>query len=280
MQVVDFVREKYGRELLIDAGWVSSWPWFEQEGRPHALAFHDLLLVTAGSGVLRLDTETLTVKPGVVVVTRPGQIRQWTVGGVEGACIFFADEFVSRVFSDPRFLETFAYFRQDRPVGAFRLGAAGVSAYLRRFRLMQREIRQLRADTSHKLRAALYDVLVQLDRSYQRQTGAPNPLPDAFLSRFLALIERRFRTDHRVSSYARSLGVTPGHLTVRCRQTLGRSAGQVIRDRIVLEATRQLTYGDQPVARVGAQLGFEDPSYFTRFLTRETGRSPSAFRQR
>jgi AraC-like DNA-binding protein len=276
---VDFRRAKYGRELLVDAGWVSSWPAFEQDGRPHRLEFHDLLLVTRGRGVLDIDGVRHRVEPGVIVATLPGQVRRWHRGGVDGACVFFTEDFVSRAFADPRFLEQFVCFRHDRPSPAFRPGRPGVADYLRHFHVMRREIARLPRDVSHKLRAVLYDLLVGLDRAYRRRMPRMPPAPDRLIARFREDVEAGFRSHLKVAEYARQLGLTPGHLTVRCRAGLGRSASRVIRDRLVLEARRQLLYTDTPVASIAEALGFADPSYFTRFFTRETGRSPSAFRR-
>ena len=48
--------------------------------------------------------------------------------------------------------------------------------------------------------------------------------------------------------------------------------------RIVLEARRLLRYTDMTAAMIGYSLGFDDPSYFTRFFTRETGLAPRQYR--
>jgi AraC-like DNA-binding protein len=39
-----------------------------------------------------------------------------------------------------------------------------------------------------------------------------------------------------------------------------------------------LLYSDESAARVGAALGFEDASYFSRFFRRATGQTPSELR--
>src|SRR5262245_35578295 len=76
-ETVDFHRTKYGRELLVDAGDVSRYAQFTHGGRPHRLAFHDVLLVTRGRGSFFLDGRRHFVAPGVVLFTGPGEVRQW-----------------------------------------------------------------------------------------------------------------------------------------------------------------------------------------------------------
>ncbi len=48
--------------------------------------------------------------------------------------------------------------------------------------------------------------------------------------------------------------------------------------RTALEAKRRLAWTAMGVAEIGWSLGFSDPAYFSRFFARETGLSPSAFR--
>jgi len=63
-----------------------------------------------------------------------------------------------------------------------------------------------------------------------------------------------------------------------CRTRIQRSAGSIIRRRIVLEARRLLLHTGLGAAQISQKLGFEDPAYFSRFIRRETGFSPSRLR--
>lgn len=277
--VVDFHRTKYGRELLVDAAMVSSMPTFFRDDRAHTLNFHDILIVTRGRGRYWLDGVAHPVGRGAVFFTLPRQVRQWQAHGLEGGCLFFTAEFVEDFFRDDRFLRDLACFRPGRPSAELQLRPAALRTTLRRFASMADEIRHLRRGADHLLRAILYEMLVSLERNYIEQWGPPaagtvHPQVD----RFLALVERRFRRDHRLSQYARELGVTPGHLRHLCRRYLGVPAGEVIRGRLAIEARRLLRHSARPVAEIGRSLGFADPAYFARFVRRETGKPPGALR--
>lgn len=97
---------------------------------------------------------------------------------------------------------------------------------------------------------------------------------------FGRLVERHYQHHWSVARYAGELGITPAHLNSLCRQTVGRSALQLVHERILLEAKRRLVYTASTVAQVGDHLGFADPAYFTRFFKRQTGQSPRDFRRR
>jgi AraC-like DNA-binding protein len=277
--VVEFHSTKYGRELLLDAAFVRTMPTFLEVPNPHVLRFHDILLVTRGHGTFRLDAERCGVAPGVVLFTRPGEVRAWDVSGLDGACLFFTEEFVAETFADARFLDQLAFFRAGRPSAALELTPAERRAFLARFRAMQREIKALRDDASHALRAVLYELLVLLNRWYTKRHGAAlRTPPNATVERFQRLVDRDHKHRHRVADYASELGVSPGHLNALCRGALRRSASRVVRERLTLEAKRLLAHSDLTAAQIAFGLGFDDPAYFARFFRREAGRAPTAFR--
>jgi AraC-like DNA-binding protein len=244
---VEFVRRKYGPEILIDAAMLSGMPAFKATSQPHTLAFVDILLVTKGRGTFDLDGECHEVAPGALFITRPGQIRRWQVEALDGACVFFAPEFVREAFADARFLDQFAFLDPGRPSGAIRLTANERTQFLRRFRRMSEEFRSIRGDATELLRARLYELLVLINRWYRsRHRGSPAPVRHATIERFRMLIERDFRSVHRVQDYADRLGVSPGHLNFLCLGHLGRSASAEIHQRLLLEARRLLRYTEAP----------------------------------
>lgn len=100
------------------------------------------------------------------------------------------------------------------------------------------------------------------------------------LQNYLALIEAQFRQQPSVERLANQLGITSAHLNLVCRRLAGRSALQLLHERLLLEAKRQLTYTNMTIGQVADSLGFSEPAYFTRFFKRLTGLSPRDFRRR
>ena len=276
---VRFHTTKYGPELLIDTAWIHEMPSFLRL-EPHTLDFYDILLVTAGRGWFWLDGHCHVVAPHRVLFTTPGQIRRWRVTGLNGLCLFFPAAFLEEFFNDPLFLHRLPYFHVPESRGSLRLSGAAAGQLRRRLLAMRSELRPLRPDSAHLLRARLYEVLITLSRSFTRQRrGTALPSPSALTLRYRELVEREASHHHDVQYYARQLGVSPGHLNVLCHQHLGRGAKEVIEERISVQARRMLLFSERTTAQVAYALGFRDPSYFARFFRRENGRSPTAFRQ-
>ena len=105
------------------------------------------------------------------------------------------------------------------------------------------------------------------------------PGENDFLRNFSFLIEKNYRKFHQVSDYAEMLGIAPKTLTKKIKQLKGVSPSDVIKERLILEAKRELFYSDKQVKTIAYDLGFDDPAYFNRFFKKETGVAPNQFRE-
>jgi AraC family transcriptional regulator, transcriptional activator of pobA len=139
-----------------------------------------------------------------------------------------------------------------------------------------------RPGAGHELamRALLTLLLVALLRA--RHESRPGQLADRALlhaKAFRTLVDHQFRQTRKIGDYAHQLGISQTHLNRVSREVLGASALEVIERRIALEARRMLLFSALSIKEIGAGLGYEDPAYFSRVLTRVLGMSPAAFRK-
>lgn len=142
------------------------------------------------------------------------------------------------------------------------------------------EFHQARPGRSEALRAQVLLLALAL----LRQAAEPaaherrQALRDTLVQRFRALLELHGRRQPPLGFYAQILGVSVDHLSRSCRRVVGLSALDLAHEGVLLDARRLLAQGSQPVAEIAAALGFDDAAYFSRFFTRRTGVSPSAYR--
>ncbi len=130
------------------------------------------------------------------------------------------------------------------------------------------------------MRAHLTLLLVALARARQH-TGPTHEGADRALAHaraFRLAVEQRFRQTRRLADYAGAVGISTTHLNRVCREVMGATALEVIEKRIALEARRQLLFSSLTIKQIGAELGYDDPAYFSRFVTRMLGMAPGAFR--
>ena len=131
------------------------------------------------------------------------------------------------------------------------------------------------------IRLKLLELFIIVDRCCNNKKIKNFPQQKQMLLRnFKQLIDKQFRLIKLPKEYAELLYVTPNHLNALCQDLLGKTAGDVIRDRILLEAKRLLTNEGMTITEIAYDLNFQDNSYFTRFFKKYTGTTPEEFRKK
>ena len=83
----------------------------------------------------------------------------------------------------------------------------------------------------------------------------------------------------KVADYAKKIGITPTNLNRVCQQLVNKSALEIMHDNITLEAKKHLMYTTFSVTEIANILNFKDPSHFSKFFKKNTGKSPKFFKE-
>ena len=228
--------------------------------------FIQFLQLTGGRADMLLDGDSQALSPDAIAVIPPGVVHGYAFSpDVRGVVVTLM----------ARDLDGLGLPRPGAMV--IRSGCADVAAALARL-LAEAD----RPGRGHDvaMRAQLTLLLVALQRADpQAGHAAPGGRAAQLVAAFREEVEHRYRKTRRVTDYAASVGVSHTHLNRLCRQVLGLSALGVIEQRIALEARRQLLFSTLTIKQIGAELGYEDPGYFSRFVTRMFGMAPAALRE-
>ncbi|MCQ6957044.1 helix-turn-helix domain-containing protein [Mucilaginibacter aquariorum] len=102
---------------------------------------------------------------------------------------------------------------------------------------------------------------------------------DEMMEKFRALLDKNFLNLHKPSEYASLLAMTPDNLNKRSTRYFKKTPSQLIQERLVLEAKKQLHLTRQSIKEIAYNLRFQDEFYFSRFFKKITKVSPQAFRE-
>lgn len=262
-------------ERIYDRSSLHDWT-IKPHAHPHML---QLLLVESGASLLLGDGGDEHVSAPALILVPPSSVHAFRFDrGAQGWVLSLA----AGMLSDPRLggvLGGLSAF--DGQARAVTLGASSATAA---------RLSWLLADMAGRLGAEpalgpglLAQVgLILAEAAEATETAAsrgPQDAREPLVARFRTLVEAHYREHWPVSAYAKALGTTMSTLTRATRALTGQSPADLVHERVVLEARRNLTFTGAGVAQIAYALGFADPAYFARFFKARTGFTARAFRE-
>lgn len=246
----------------------------------HKHSFFHLAYFTEGTGTHILDFETFPIKKGVIYFMRPNQVHKWSFDGkVDGYVMNFSDTFFDQLLISSQITDQFSFFSLFSQQQVFELNDL---TQHKTAALFEKILTASAADSTYTT-LEIATLMLQLFILVARETGEiqlQHRNNNAVLMRkFIELIEGNFNKLRLPKEYAALLFVTSNHLNTVCREQMKMAAGEMIRDRVILEAKRLLVNFDLSIATIASELNFEDNSYFVKFFKKYTGYTPEAFRK-
>jgi AraC family transcriptional activator of pobA len=148
---------------------------------------------------------------------------------------------------------------------------------------MRREL-QTEALGQYELLASLLKIfLITATRSKaalpesSRQAGAGMEEPFV-MQKLKDAIEEHYRQKHSAGEYADLLHISPKALAKITKNHFNRTLTNMIAERIIIEAKRELYMSGKPVKAIAYELGFADEYHFSRFFKNKAEISPQVYR--
>lgn len=226
----------------------------------HVHGFHQLLLYLRGRGNQWIGGESVAVERGVVLFIEGGEVHRFVKGsGRRPVCL--AIDFEAEAPADWR--------RESRVLPD---GLAGIE---RRLVLLHEEESTGRRAT---IRGAslILEVLALIEESVRAEPGERTGPVGAAIERIVeeggfpgltpgAIARRAGRTlDTLNRALRRESGITVGAMLSRCRRK---------------EAERLLATSSLEVGEIASSVGIDDQNYFSRWFRKQTGQTPTRWRE-
>ena len=94
-----------------------------------------------------------------------------------------------------------------------------------------------------------------------------------------AVIETHFKQKHTASDYATLLNISPNALAKAVKMHFNKTPTELITERIIVEAKRELYMTTKPIKEIAYHLGYADEFYFSRVFKANAGVSPQLYRE-
>lgn len=119
-------------------------------------------------------------------------------------------------------------------------------------------------------------------KSEQLQENAfetPNAKEPLILQNLKDAIEENFKTKHAPSHYADHLNISAKALAKLTKTYFNKTLTDLISERIIIEAKRELYLTNKTVKEIAYELGYGDEHYFSRFFKTNADISPQLYRE-
>lgn len=250
---------------------------------PHGHNYYTIVWPYDATGKHIIDFREFEITNQQVFFVSPGQVHQViTDPNPEGIMIDFTPEFLQRNSIQEDFISNLKLFRDSNDTPPLPVNEK------MKVNLMQFVSGMLDAFYSKSemkfetIGAYLKLFLIECNGhcTLPAQNNSQNiEVGRSLLKRFKTLVEKHYYEWHQVKNYAEALNITPNYLNEVIKSTINITAKEYIQNRLILEAKRKSLFTDKSSKEIGFDLGFDDPSHFSKFYKSITGQSLLEFKE-
>lgn len=246
--------------------------------------FSSIILVKEGSASLKVDFSEFPIQQNMMLFFSPYQpFSLEAARGIKGVSVDFHPDFFCLLKHQKEIAFCGLIFNNIYDPPFISLSETEMSL----FNIL---ITQLTEEVQKK-ELAQYELLVSILKIFmihcsrikmQQRVSAEIAVPDQdhpfILQTLKDAIDTHFREKHSASDYARVLNISPKSLAKITKTHINKTLTDLISERIILEAKRDLYTTAKSVKEIAYDLGFKDEYHFSRYFRNNTSVSPLAYR--
>jgi len=250
---------------------------------PHRHNYYSVIWPFSGSGRHVIDFNEYPILPHHIFFVSPKQVHQ-IISGPEttGLVILFTPEFLMKNSIREDFISNLRLFRDSSDTPALPLDSSMLQNLLMFSSHMKKAYSSDQELKFETIGAYLKLFLIECNGHCSLFPGTNTQnleVGKSMVQRFKNLVETRFKQWHQVKEYAAALSVSPNYLNEVIKSNIGTSSKDYIQNRLLLEAKRSAVFTSNSSKEIAFELGFDDPSHFSKFFRTGTGQSLLEFKR-
>ena len=129
------------------------------------------------------------------------------------------------------------------------------------------------------IRCFAYDLLSNINKHLKPEDDDSPRQGDRIFRQFMLLLADNTNINRSVKSYADELCVSPKYLTSVCRKHSDCTASELIATAVISRIKQLLLYSDLSIKEVASEMGFDNLSFFGKYVKKHLGLSPNHYRK-
>jgi AraC-like DNA-binding protein len=233
-----------------------------------------------GECELMLDYVVHNFKAGRMCVGITATIVQTLRKSDDFECVLLATnlEFIQYI-NMPSIPDLFITIRNNPCISLSEEELKALPAYFKYIKLIyERKGHMYRMEIIKQLIQVLcYEVasIYQRDRLLEKHVFS---YKESVFRKFVELLSLEYKRERRVAYYAAALCLTPKNLSYVIKEVSGQTAAEWIDYYVLHNVKILLTTTTLTVQQISDRLNFSNPSFFTQYFKRATGKTPKAYR--
>jgi len=246
--------------------------------------YYSLIWVKQGSGIVRADFKEYDLSPGSLFAFSPYQPFIFQAQQISGVALFFHPDFFcihkhqaeiacNGVLFNNIYEPPFIGVKDDSSVTLNDV-LAQIRNEIQNSTLAQHEIL-----VSYLKIFLIHCSRLKREQAPQARTDLAAVEEPFVLQNLKDSIEKNFKTKHSAGEYANELNISIKALAKATKTYFNRTITELISERIIIEAKRELYLTNKTVKEIAYGLGYDDEYYFSRFFKVNTDISPQMYRE-
>lgn len=249
---------------------------------PHKHNFYAVFLFTKGTGIHEIDFNNYKVKAGSVFFLQPGQTHAWELSeDADGFLFFHSTDFYETAFLNHS-IKDFPFFESNFTEKCMYLSEDQLKNIQFLFETLYSENIQQQKKYKQFILTCIAQIYIHLNRLHENKKPNNTVLLKHYQNVFLnfeKLVDVLFKENKSASEYADLLNITQKHLNRIVQTVTQKTTTQIITERVILEAKRELLYTSLSLKEIALKLGYTDYTYFSRLFKKHTGIKASNFKK-
>lgn len=242
----------------------------------HYHTFHKIIILLAGKAGYAIEGERYDLSPGDFVLVGRGSIHRPEVAEdafYERMILYIAPQYLASLGTEDCDLEE--CFRQAQDSFRYVYRDEGGSRVRQLFETLARTVRQGGYGAALLERAQFLELMVEVNRVCRGGHQVQAASGDSKVVALLQYLNLHLTEELTIDQLSERFYVSKYHMMRRFRRETGYSIHGYVTEKRLLLAQRLLAQGALP-SEVGAQVGYQDYSTFSRAYKKQFGRGPSA----
>ncbi|MDO6492898.1 MAG: helix-turn-helix domain-containing protein [Cellulophaga sp.] len=241
---------------------------------------HTIIFVTKGSFKTKIGFKEYIITPNNIVILQAGAVfsTEQVSKNVKGFTCHFHPNILIGKFGNRSLVSDFQFLNN----GNYPIININKQSRSEIINILERLVTEFKSNTkpnSDIIHSYIYTLLTELKILYGLSNFQPQNASFQITSRFRMLANQKVKENLKVADFARMMNISPNHLNKSVKVSTLKSASEILEEIKLIEVKYLLYQSTLSISEISYEMGYLDPSYFTRFFKKREKISPTEFRK-